>query len=173
MRYISVSRRVVRSSAILAIAVAISGCAVAPATTISIGANSVNYTEDYIHEYSIRKLGGEHYGIGGTQVKPFSLGGASSGDCCARLPDIGQRIKIVWKIGAFHDLRPQWKTYSKDVVIIGEPSTESKPEGYLIVRFFEDHEVEAEFVEGKKWYPANPRTDAAFSGKRIMRRKGE
>lgn len=171
--YISVSRRIVRSSAMLAMAVAISGCAVAPTSRIFVSPESVNYTEDYIHRYSILRISGERYGVGGGQVRPFSRGGAGSGDCCVWLPGIGQSIKVEWKVGEFHDLRPQWKTFSKDVVIIGEAPSKANAEGYLIIRFFEGHEIEAEFVQREKFHPANPRTDAAFSGKRIMRRKGE
>ena len=171
--YISVSRRIVRSSAMLAMAVAISGCAVAPESSIDARAKSVNYTEDYIHRYSIMKLSGEPYGIGGSQVKPFSWGSAGTGGCCVWLPGVGRSIKVEWQVGQFHDLRPHWKTFSKDVVIIGEAPSKANAEGYLIIRFFEGHEIEAEFVQREKFHPANPRTDAAFSGKRLMRRKGE
>jgi hypothetical protein len=50
---------------------------------------------------------------------------------------------------------------------------DSSRHSYLIVRFFPDHEVEVELVPGDEISPRNPRVDALFSGKRMMRHKGE
>ena len=104
----------------------------------------------------------------------FSKGGTGGRECCALIPGVGRTIKVVWRIGGRRDDESRWKTYSKDVTVTGTVSRNTSRHSYLIVRFFPNHEVEAEFVPGDDPRGAqNPRVDRLFLGQRVMRYMGE
>lgn len=133
-----------------------------------------NYTEDYI-EFTLMSPSGKNLGTGGS-VEPFSKGGTGGGVCCAMVPGVGQTVRVELRVGGFNDAADQYKTYSRDVVVKGTmPKPEYKLQSVLIVRFFPNHEVEAELLPGDGDFgPANSRMDRLFfAGPRVMRHKGE
>jgi hypothetical protein len=151
------------------------GCAVGQQSGyIDASAWSANYTEDYIHDFWIQTVSGKDTALGGIQVKEFSKGGTGGSQCCAMIPGVGQPIKVVWRIGGFNDEKSQWKTYSRDVVVTGAMPKEKDAFNILMVRFFRDHQVEAELIpdRGVTGLPS-PRVDKVFSGRRVMRNIGE
>lgn len=136
---------------------------------------SANYTEDYIREFHIQTSDGKDTGLEGIQVSEFSKGGTGGRECCSLIPGVGQTVRIVWTVANTDD-RMQWKMFSRDVVVMGiMPSPKDERQSYLIVRFFPNHEVEAELFPGDDDFgPKNPRVDRLFSvGPRVMRHKGE
>ena len=154
----------------------LSGCVVGqPRGDVLATAWSTNYTEDYIHDFELQTPSGGRLLLGGIQVKEFSKGGTGSSECCSSIQGVGQMIKVVWRISRHNDDEAQWKTYSRDVIVTGTmPSPKDKLQSYLIVRFFPNHEVEAELVPGDGDFgPENPRVDKLFSGRRVMRTMGE
>jgi len=160
----------------LTLAAMFAGCAVGqPRGYVDATAWSANYTEEYIHEFHILTASGTDTGLEGIQVKEFSKGGAGGHECCSLIPGVGQTIKVVWKIGAYNDKEPQWKTYSKDVKVTGLTSNDPEWFNFVIVRFFPNHEVEAEFVSESSKFDGepSPRVDQVFYGRRVMRQKGE
>jgi hypothetical protein len=165
----------VRMVLTMAISGVLGGCAVGqPQHYVDATAWSANYTEDYVRDFRIQTASGKETGLEGIQVKEFSRGGTGKTECCSLIPGVGQTIKVVWRIGGFNDDESQWKTYSKNVVVKGDVSKDSDFHSYLIVRFFPNHEVEAEFVPGDDPRGArNPRVDQLFLGRRVMRHIGE
>ncbi|SDB98947.1 Protein of unknown function [Cupriavidus sp. YR651] len=158
----------------LVLAMVMGGCATGqPRGWVDVSAWGANYTEDYIYEYWIKTIEDKRTGVGGVHVNEFSRGGTSGTICCALMPGVGQTIKVVWRIGGYREDESQWKTYSRDVVVKGTMPVRTKRHSYLVVRFFSDHEVEAELVPSADIDPKNPRVDKLFSGQRVMRQKGE
>ncbi|WP_254318341.1 DUF3304 domain-containing protein [Paraburkholderia sp. CNPSo 3272] len=153
----------------------LTGCAVVqPSVYVDASAWSANYTEDYIHEFWIQTASGKDTGMGGIQVSEFSRGGKGGRECCSLIPGVGQTIKVVWRIGGRQEARSEWKTYSKDVVVIGAMPKKKDSYNILMVRFFDDHQLEAELIpdRGESGLPS-PRVDKLFSGQRVMRHIGE
>ncbi|MEX3670520.1 DUF3304 domain-containing protein [Paraburkholderia phenoliruptrix] len=134
---------------------------------------SANYTEDYIQDFWIQTADGKTTGVGGVSVSEFSRGGTSGRICCSLMPGVGQTIKVVWRVGGHQEDESTWKTYSRDVEVKGAMPTQPQSHSYLIVRFFPDHEVEAELFPSADLRPENPRVDKLFSGQRVMRHIGE
>jgi hypothetical protein len=155
---------------------ALGGCAVGhPSGYVDASSWSANYTEDYIYDFSIQTVSGKRTGIGGAQVSEFSRGGHGGIECCSRIPGVGQTIKVVWRIGGHQDDESQWKTYSRDVVVKGTMPRKKDAYNILMVRFFPDHQVEAELIpdRGEAGGSASPRVDQLFYGRRVMRHIGE
>jgi hypothetical protein len=152
----------------------LSGCAVGqPQHYVDATAWSANYTEDYVRDFRIQTASGKDTGLEGIQVKEFSRGGTGGSECCSLIPGVGQTIKVVWRIGGFNDDESQWKTYTNDVIAKGAMPVESQTHSYLVVRFFPNHQVEAELFPSADLDPKNPRVDKLFSGQRVMRHIGE
>ncbi|MEX3707214.1 hypothetical protein AB3X92_42120, partial [Paraburkholderia sp. BR14317] len=105
----------------------------------------------------------------------FSRGGKGGRECCALIPGVGQTIRVVWRVGGRQETRSEWKTYSRDVVVTGAMPTKKDSYNILMVRFFLDHDVEAELIpdRGEPGGSASPRVDKLFSGQRVMRHIGE
>ncbi|WP_368581055.1 DUF3304 domain-containing protein [Paraburkholderia phenoliruptrix] len=134
---------------------------------------SANYTEDYIQDFWIQTADGKTTGVGGVSVSEFSRGGTSGRICCSLMPGVGQTIKVVWRVGGHQEDESTWKAYSRDVEVKGAMPTQPQSHSYLIVRFFPDHEVEAELFPSANLRPENPRVDKLFSGRRVTRHIGE
>jgi hypothetical protein len=132
-----------------------------------------NYTNDYI-EFALMSPSGKNLGIGG-DAKPFSEGGTSGQSCCAMLPSVGQTVRVELRVGGFNDAADQYKTYVRDVVVRGVTSNDPDWSNFLIVRFFQDQNVEAEFISEslKSGAPVSPHVDGLFYGRRAMRQMGE
>ena len=157
-------------------AVMLGGCAVGqPGGYVDASAWSANYTEDYIPEFHIETASGKSTGLEGIQVKPFSKGGTGGRECCSLIPGVGQTIRVVWQVGGYNDDESQWKTYSRDVIVKGAMPTKKDAYNILMVRFFPDHQVEAELIpdRGEAGGSASPRVDKLFYGQRVMRHIGE
>ncbi|WP_017775379.1 DUF3304 domain-containing protein [Paraburkholderia kururiensis] len=155
---------------------ALTACATGqPSGYVDTTAWSANYTEDYIPEFWIQTAEGKDTGLAGVQVQEFSRGGKGGHECCSSIPGVGKAIKVVWRVGGHQDDKSMWKTYSRNVVVTGVTSTDRDAMNFLIVRFFPNHNVEAEFVfesarpDGKP----SPRVDKLFYGQRVMRHMGE
>jgi len=153
----------------------LAGCAGSQrAGYIDASAWSANYTEDYIYDFQILTADGKPTGLSGIQVKEFSKGGTGKSICCALIPGVDQTIKVVWRIGGRQDDESMWRTHSGEIVVKGEASKDPNRHSYLIVRFFPQREVEAEFIPGDDPRGArNPRVDRLFLGQRVMRHFGE
>jgi hypothetical protein len=152
------------------------GCAIGqPGSYVDASAWSANYTEDFIYDFSIRTASEKRTGLGGVQVKEFSRGGTGKSECCSRIPGVGQTIKVVWRIGGRQDDESQWKTYSQEVVVKGAMPKKKDAYNILMVRFFPDHQMEAELIpdRGEPGGSASPRVDKLFYGQRVMRHMGE
>jgi hypothetical protein len=136
---------------------------------------SANYTEDYIYEFRIQMASGKDTGLAGIHVSEFSKGGQGAHECCSLIPGVGQTIRVVWRVGGRNDEEAQWKTYSRDVVVKGGILNDPDSMNFLIVRFFQNHSVEAEFVSESLKFgaPVSPRVDQLFYGRRAMRQMGE
>ncbi|MGO4765877.1 DUF3304 domain-containing protein [Cupriavidus sp. 2KB_3] len=169
-------RRIACVSFVMILA-ALGGCAAVQSDrSVLAAARSANYTEDYIYDYWIQTALGKNTGVGGSNVSEFSRGGTSGQRCCARMPGVGQTIRVVWEVGGRQDDRSKWKTYTRDVDVKGGmPKPNYKLQSYLIVRFFPDHEVETELLAGDgDLGPENLRIDRLFFGRpRVMRKKEE
>ncbi|MEX3985201.1 DUF3304 domain-containing protein [Paraburkholderia sp. EG287A] len=152
----------------------LTGCAVGqPSGYVDASAWGANYTEDYIHDFWIQTASGKDTGVGGVQLAEFSRGGKSGSICCSLMPGVGQSIKVVWSVGGRQEPRSEWKTYSRDAVVKGTMPRQPQSHSYLVVRFFPNHEVEAELFPSAELYPENPRVDKLFSSQRVMRHIGE
>lgn len=152
--------------AMLALTVMLAGCATGqPRGWVDASAWSANYTEDYIPEFHLETPSGKNLLLSGIQVKEFTKGGTGGRECCSPIPGVGQTIRVVWQVGGRQEPESQWRTMPK--------STEEH--SVVLVRFFQDHEIEAELLPGDGDFgPTNPRIDKLFfAGPRIMRRKGE
>jgi Protein of unknown function (DUF3304) len=151
------------------------GCAIGqPSGYVDASAWSANYTEDYIQDFWIQTADGKDTGVGGVQVSEFSRGGKGGRICCSLTPGVGQTIKVAWRVGGRQDDKSLWKTYSRDVVVNGAMPTKKDAYNILMIRFFPDHQVEAELIpdRGETGLPS-PRVDKLFSGQRVMRHLGE
>jgi hypothetical protein len=156
--------------------IALGGCATTgPRNSVLTSAYSVNYTEDYIPSFFIETVDGKSTGAEGIQVKPFSEGGIGGSECCSYVPDVGQTIRVVWHVGGHNDPRSTWRTFSKEVRTTGRTSSDPDTFTFLIVRFFPDHQIEAEYVAQPTKFgsPLETRTDLVFTGQRVMRHIGE
>jgi hypothetical protein len=165
-----------KAAAMLLLVVMVGGCAVGKTRGwVKAAAWGANYTEDFIFDFWIRTSDGEPTEVGGIQLAEFSRRGTAGGICCGLMPRVGQTVKVVWRTGARHEREAEWETHSLDVVLTGEVSKDASRHSYLIVRFFPDREIEAEFVPGDDPRGArNPRVDKLFfAGPRVMRQKGE
>jgi hypothetical protein len=142
---------------------------------VNAGVTAANYSNDYIRDFRILNESGEPAGVGGAQVLEFSKGGLGGQECCAPIPGVGQTINVVWRVGARGERQATWKTFSRSVVVRGVTSNVSGTVNLLIVRFFPDHDAEAEFVveSAKPDDETSPRVDQLFYGRRVMRQKGE
>lgn len=152
------------------------GCAVGqPGGYVDASAWSANYTEDYIQDFSIRIADGKRTGIGGANVAEFSRGGTGGSECCSKIPGVGQTIKVVWRVGGHQEDESLWEIFSRDVVVNGTMPKDTRDHSVLIVRFFPNHEVEAELFPGDgNFGPSNPRMDRLFfAGPRVARHLGE
>ncbi|MFP3757729.1 hypothetical protein D3C87_1533570 [compost metagenome] len=159
---------------LVALLATLGGCAVAlPNRDVEASAWAANYTEDYIYDYRIQTVSGKRTGVGGGNVAEFSRGGTAGIECCGRMPGVGQTVKVVWQVGGRQEDRSEWKTYSRDVVVTGTMPRGSRHHSRLVVRFFPNHEIEAELFPYGELDPKNPRVDKLFSGERVMRHKGE
>ncbi len=136
---------------------------------------SANYTEDYIQDFWIQTADGKDTGLAGIQVQEFSRGGKGGRQCCSLIPGVGQTIKVVWRVGGHQEDESTWKTYSRDVVVLGKMPRNTQDHSVLMMRFFPNHEVEAEIFPGDGDFgPSNPRMDKLFFvGPRVMRHIGE
>jgi hypothetical protein len=159
---------------LISIAVLISACATASLSGyVDATAWSANYTEDYIREFHIETASGRDTGLEGIQVQEFSKGGIGGRECCSRIPGPGQTVRVVWTV-ANTDEKAQWKTYSRVTVVTGSMPKDKDAYNILMIRFFPEHEVEAELIpdRGKTGLPS-PRVDKLFYGQRVMRQMGE
>ncbi|MFM0064741.1 DUF3304 domain-containing protein [Paraburkholderia aspalathi] len=155
---------------------ALSGCATgAPLGSVLASAYSANYTEDYIRKFSIETGDGKDTGAEGMQVKPFSKGGTGGTECCSYIPGVGQKIRIVWWVDGYNDPESRWSSFSREVVTTGSTPSDPDTFTYLIVRFFPDHQIEAEYIaqHTKFGSPREARADLLLTGQRVMRRMGE
>jgi hypothetical protein len=161
---------------LISIVLLVSACATAPPRGYVLAtAWSTNYTEDYIYEFHIQTASGQDTGLEGIQVSEFSKRGKGGSECCSLIPGVGQTIRVGWTVANTDDKTP-WRTYSRDVVVTGTmPKPECKLQSVLVVRFFTNHEVEAELLPGDGTFgPENPRVDKLFFVKPlVMRHKGE
>jgi hypothetical protein len=152
----------------------LASCAVSqPGGYVDASAWSANYTEDFIQDFSIQTAEGKRSGLGGAQVAEFSRGGTGGAECCSLIPGVGRTIKVAWHVGGHQEDESQWKSYSRNVVVKGTMPTQLQTHSYLIVRFFPNHEIEAEMFPSAELLPENPRVDKLFSGQRVMRQMGE
>ncbi|APR34949.1 hypothetical protein BTO02_05385 [Paraburkholderia sp. SOS3] len=134
----------------------------------------VNYSEDYVPDFSILTESGEQTGMGGSRVQEFSKGGLSGLMCCAPIPKPGRSLIVSWHIGDRKEGEANWKSFRKTVVVRGEASNDPDKMNSLVVRFFPGYEVEAELMcesTGPDAGPS-PRLDQLFYGRRVMRRMG-
>ena len=157
---------------------AVLGACTAPSsrsTKVSAAIKGANYTNDYIN-FTLISTSGVSLGIGG-DASPFSKGGIGGTACCAKLAGVGETIRIELKIGGFSNSANKFRTYIRDVTVVGAmPKNQSQePHSVLIVRFFQNYEVEAELLPGDgSLGPDNLRMDRLFFvGPKVMRHKGE
>ncbi|QYD71083.1 DUF3304 domain-containing protein [Paraburkholderia edwinii] len=153
-------------------------CACASARSgnyVTASVSAVNYSEDYVPDFSILTAAGERTGMGGIQVQEFSKGGQSGTECCAPIPNAGRTMIVEWRIGGRQEAESNWNTFRKAIVVRGETSSDPKATNYLVVRFFPEHQVEAEFMwewTGPHGQPS-PRLDQLLYGRRVMRQMGD
>jgi hypothetical protein len=106
-----------------------------------------NYSEDYIHDFHVQTEAGRDLVVTGYDVKPFSKGGLSSPACCAPLPGIGQTIRIKWRTGGnYNTPESEWVDHSGWTAIKGAISADRDTNTYLILRFFPNNKIEAEYI---------------------------
>lgn len=135
-----------------------------------------NYSEDYIHDINFETESGKELALSTIDVKPFSKGGLGSPACCAALPGVGQAIRIIWRTGGnYYTPESEWISHSGVATIKGVAINSPDIRTYLIVRFFPDDKIEAEYVSQalKFGSPRNSRADVLFTGQRVMRHLGE
>ncbi|MCA3236499.1 MAG: hypothetical protein INH06_29995 [Cupriavidus sp.] len=169
-------RRLMKVATTLLLVVMLGGCAAGKTSGwVEASAWGANYTEDFIFDFWIRTIDGNRTGVGSTQLAEFSRGGTTGRICCGLMPGVGETVRVVWRVGGRQELESEWKTFSREVVVAGEVSESTSRHSYLIVRFFPDREVEAEFIPGDHPQGArNPRVDKLFfAGPRVMRQKGD
>ncbi|SDB98910.1 Protein of unknown function [Cupriavidus sp. YR651] len=169
-------KMVVRMITGLALVLVLGGCVTGQQRGwVTASVRGANYTEDYIYDVSIQTTDGKRVGLGIARVNEFSRGGTSGSECCAFIPAVGQTIKVVWQVGGRQQDKSQWRTYSRDVVVTGAMPKKKDAYNILIVRFFQEHQLEAELIpdRGEAGGTASPRVDKLYSGQRAMRQKGE
>ncbi|APR34948.1 hypothetical protein BTO02_05380 [Paraburkholderia sp. SOS3] len=135
----------------------------------------LNYSEDYVWDFSILTESGEQTGMGGSRVQEFSKGGLSGLECCASIPRAGRTVIVEWEAGDRKEADVNWKSFRKKVVVRGEDSSDPDKLNSLVIRFFPGHEVEAELIcesTGSDARPS-PRRDQLFYGSSVMRQMGE
>jgi hypothetical protein len=135
-----------------------------------------NYSEDYIHDFQFETDSGKNLVLTGYNVKPFSKGGLSSPACCAALPGVGQTIRVRWRTGGdYYTPESDWTTHAAMTRIKGTSSDDAESNTSLILRFFPDGQIEAEYITQSLKFnsPLNPRVDLLFTGQRVMRHIGE
>jgi hypothetical protein len=152
------------------------GCAsTRPNGYVTARVSGVNYSEDYVLDFSILTASGEPTGIGGVQLQEFSKGALGKHECCALVPGVGQAMIVEWHIGRREDTEEKRKKFRKTIVVRGETSSGKEVVNYLIVRFFSEQKVEAELMwdsigpNGR----VSPRLDQAFYGPPVMRQLGD
>ncbi|UBM09077.1 DUF3304 domain-containing protein [Cupriavidus metallidurans] len=168
--------RLKQAMAALGLLLMLAGCAIGqPREWVDVSTRGANYTEDYIYNVSIRIADGQRTGIGISGVNEFSRGGTSGSQCCASIPGVGQTIKVIWHVGGRQEDESQWRTYSRDVMVIGAMPKKKDAHNILMVRFFPEHQVEAELIpdRGEPGGSSSPRVDKLYFGQRVMRQKGE
>ena len=166
----------IKAIAVALLLATLGGCAIGQARGwVEASAWPANYTEDLIYDFSVLTVDGKRTGVTGALVQEFSRGGTTGRECCGLMPGVGQTVKVVWRVGGRQEDKSQWRTYERVVVVTGQVSRNASRHSYLIVRFFPDHEVEAEFIPGDDPRGARyPRVDKLFfTGPRVMRQKGE
>lgn len=166
-----------KAVAVLALLVMMSGCATGAnrGSVRDVGIRATNYTENYITDFSIGMGKNKNLRFAGTSVKKFSKGGTGGGVCCFSSAGPGEEIRVEWFTGQLHDEESQWTRHSATTHAIGSAPDDPESSVTLIVRFFPGEQVEAEYVvqEQKPDSVRNPRFDALFTGRRIMRHIGE
>jgi hypothetical protein len=166
-----------RISAVFAMLTALCGCATgAPRGYVpDIDIHAANYTEDYIHNFHLETMAGTDLFAGGSKIKQFSKGGTGGVECCAAIPGVGQDIKVVWQTGGYNDPESTWATHTSIAKIKGATSDDPDTDTYLILRFFPNEQVEAEYIAQSVKFgsPRNSRADLLFTGQRVMRHIGE
>lgn len=134
-----------------------------------------NYTEDDIRDFHLEAESGKDLVVRGYDVKAFSRGGSSSPACCADLPGVGAIVRVVWRTGDKHESEANWVVHRGTTKIKGTTSDASNVGTFLIVRFFVNDQVEAEYVTRSDdvYSPLSPRIDEVLRGEKIMRQPGE
>ncbi|MFM0064740.1 hypothetical protein [Paraburkholderia aspalathi] len=135
-----------------------------------------NYSEDFIHDINFETGTGKALALTTIDVKPFSKGGLGSAACCAALPGVGQTLHVIWRTGGnYYTPESQWVTHSSITKIKGVTSNDPDSNTSLILRFFPNNQIEAEYVAQslKSDSPLDPRVDLLFTGQRVMRHMRE
>jgi hypothetical protein len=94
-----------------------------------------NYTEDFIYDFWIYAEDGRDTGVGSVLLNEFSKGGTTGNICCGLMPGVGQTVKVVWRVGGRREEESQWRTYRRDVSVMGAMPKEDAY-NILLVRFF-------------------------------------
>jgi hypothetical protein len=139
------------------------------------GVRAANYTENYITDFYLSAPESGNGRLAGTPVKEFSRGGTGGGVCCVSFAKPGQNVQVDWYTGERNDPESRWTRHSVITRAKGIASDDSNSNVSIVVRFFPNDKVEAEYVvqEEKPDSPRNPRFDAIFTGQRVMREIGE
>ncbi|MGY6151504.1 DUF3304 domain-containing protein [Paraburkholderia graminis] len=139
------------------------------------GLEAANYTENYITDFSIGMGKNKNLRFAGTEVKQFSKGGTGGGVCCFSGAGPGEEVMVEWRTGKRDDPESQWARHSTVTRAIGSAPDDPHSNVTFIVRFFPGDRVEGEYVvqELKPDSTLNPRFDALFSGRLVMRHVGE
>ena len=169
-------REIINAIALAMSLAVLGGCAIGqPRGWVEASAWAANYTEDLIYDFSVLTVDGKRTGVTGALVQEFSRGGTTGRECCGLMPGVGQTVKVVWRVGGRREEEALWRTYSRDVVVMGAMPKKKDAYNILLVRFFSEHEVEAELIpdRGEAGGLPSPRVDKLFSGQRVMRKKGE
>ncbi len=166
-----------RTGAVCAMLIAMCGCTTgAPPKYVSeIGIHAANYTEDYIHEFHLETKNRTNLSAGGSGIKQFSKGGTGGVECCSSIPGVGQTIKVVWQTGGYNDPESTWTTHTASTRTKGTTSDDPDTNTYLIIRFFPNDQVEAEYIAQSVKFGSlrDPRVDLLFTGQRVTRHVGE
>ncbi|AUT57375.1 DUF3304 domain-containing protein [Paraburkholderia caribensis] len=135
----------------------------------------VNYTEDDIRDFHLETESGKNLALIGYDVQRFSKGGSSSPACCASLPGVGANLRVIWRTGDKYAQESEWQTHSSTTRIKGATSKDPDTGIHLIVRFFSNEKVEAEYIVRSDdiHSPVNPRVDLLLRGERAMRNPGD
>ena len=169
-------RRIINAIAVAILLAMLGGCAIGqPSGWVEASAWGANYTEDFIYDFWIYAEDGRDTGVGSVLLNEFSKGGTTGNICCGLMPGVGQTVKVVWRVGGRREEEALWRTYRRDVVVMGAMPKKKDAYNILLVRFFSEHEVEAELIpdRGEAGGLPSPRVDKLFSGQRVMRKKGE